>query len=165
MRYLSLVIFLGVLGCLRLAADAVPVDGMKLAKTVPAGADEFSIVEYIAATDGDTFTVNLPNARSDVFGKRVPVRIRHIDTAEMKGSGNCEKTMALKAKALTDSILSSAKKIDLENPGRDKYWRILADVRADGVLVSDVLLSKHLAIPYEGETKLKVNWCQMAKKS
>ena len=163
MRYLFMVMLLGVLGCLRFTADTVPVDSMKFTKAVSASTDEFSVVEYIAATDGDTFTVNLPNARSDVFGKRVPVRIRHIDTAEMKGNGNCEKTMAQKAKALTDSILSSAKKIDLENPGRDKYWRILADVRTDGVLVSDVLLSRHLAVPYEGETKVKVNWCQMAK--
>lgn len=137
---------------------------MEFVKTATTLTESLRGVEYVDAHDGDTFTVNLPNTIPNIFGKKMPVRIRHIDTPEMNGSGKCDKDMALKAKAVTSSILKNAKKIDLENVGRDKYFRLLSEVRADGVLVSDVLLQQRLAVPYEGETKAVVDWCLMKKK-
>jgi endonuclease YncB( thermonuclease family) len=114
--------------------------------------------------DGDTLTVNLPNSIPDVFGHEIPVRIRHIDTPEITGNGKCEKEAAQKAKVATTSLLKNAKKIDLEDVGRDKYFRLLATVRADGVSIGQYLIDQKLAVPYEGDTKQVVDWCTMQRK-
>jgi len=121
-------------------------------------------VTYVNNFDGDTITVNLPNSIPDVFGHEIPVRIRHIDTPEIKGNGKCEKEAAQKAKVATTSLLKNAKKIDLEDVGRDKYFRLLATVRADGVSIGQYLLDQKLAVPYEGDTKQVVDWCTMQRK-
>ena len=152
------------IGVALLRREATPTYSMGFTKTAPTATQSFWRVEYVSNTDGDTLTVNLPDVLPDIFGKKIPVRIRHIDTAEMRGDGKCEKEMAAKAKAFTQSILSTAKKIDLEDVGRDKYFRLLAQVVADGVIVSDALLAQHLAVPYEGETKAEVDWCKMMRK-
>lgn len=119
----------------------------------------FRCVKYIKNYDADTITFDIPNVHP-LIGKHISVRVRHIDTPEIKGKLPCEKETARIAKNLIENILSRAKKIDLENIDKDKYFRILADVRADGVLLKDVLLKNKLAYEYEGETKLKLNWCQ-----
>jgi len=121
-------------------------------------------VTYVNNFDGDTITVNLPNSIPDVFGHEIPVRIRHIDTPEIKGNGKCEKEAAQKAKVATTSLLKNAKKIDLEDVGRDKYFRLLATVRADGVSIGQYLLDQKLAVPYEGDTKQVVDWCTRQRK-
>ena len=43
-------------------------------------------------------------------------------------------------------------------PLRDKYFRINARVIADGQDLSEMLVVKGLAIPYDGGTKTK-DWC------
>ena len=126
-------------------------------------------VEYIDAYDGDTFTVNLPNLIPDVFGKKMPVRIRHIDTAEMNGKTPCEKEMAQKAKDVVASLLKSAKKIDLVDVDRDKYFRLLCSVNIttqanETFDLSNYLMAEGFAVPYEGETKPKTDWCSLLKK-
>ena len=125
--------------------------------------DVFKSVELVRVYDGDTFIINLPNTIPDVFSREISVRIRHIDTAEMKGSSACEKGMAMKAKMITESLLKNAKKITLENVARDKYFRLLADTNVDGVDVGKVLLDKGYAVQYEGDKKFKVDWCKRLK--
>lgn len=138
--------------------------GGDVAPVLRTGVNSFSAVSYVRNHDGDTLTVNLPNSIPDVFGHEIPVRIRHIDTPEIKGNGKCEKEAAQKAKVATTSLLKNAKKIDLEDVGRDKYFRILATVRADGVSIGQYLLDQKLAVPYEGDTKQVVDWCTMQRK-
>lgn len=41
---------------------------------------------------------------------------------------------------------------------RGKYFRIVADVVADGEMVKDALIENSLAVLYNGGTKLK-DWC------
>lgn len=131
--------------------------------------NKFSSVELVRVYDGDTITVNLPNSIPDVFGHEIPVRIRHIDTPEIKGNGKCEKEAAQKAKVATTSLLKNAKKIDLEDVGRDKYFRLLVQVvittKEDKIIIlSQYLLDQKLAVPYEGDTKQVVDWCTMQRK-
>jgi len=123
-------------------------------------AASFTNVVYVDAYDGDTFTVNLKDL-PDIFGKNIPIRILHIDTAELKTNNSCERKAAIKARELTKGLLKSSKTIKLLNVKRDKYFRILADVDIDGVNLATKLLEGKLAYPYEGGTKKKINWCRM----
>jgi len=153
MRYLLFYIFL--IGC-------KPVYNLTTLSNTP-----FNDVEYIGNFDGDTITVTLPNKKiPSVFGTEIPVRVRGIDTAEMTSRIQCERDMARKAKKAITALLLDAKRIDLENVTRDKYFRLLADITVyqrdnSRINVSNFLLKQGLAVPYDGGTKLKVSWCGM----
>lgn len=126
------------------------------------GEDSFRCVKYINNYDGDTFTVTIPRMH-DLFGNNIPVRIAHIDTAEIDGKDECEKRSAEAAKTRVFTILSSANKIDLVNVKRDKYFRILSDVLVDDrASLAQILLKERLAVEYEGQEKPKVDWCKQA---
>lgn len=126
----------------------------------------FRNVEYVSNYDGDTVTVNLPSTIPAVFSHEIPVRIRGIDAAEMKSSNNCELEMAIRAKEVVTTLLKTAKKIDLEDVGRDKYFRLLAEIVVyDDTKIAplSVYLIEHgYAVPYNGDTKPKVDWCKMS---
>ncbi len=122
-------------------------------------ADTFRCVKYIKNYDGDTITFNIPEVHP-LFGNNISVRVRHVDTPEAKGKLPCEKEASRTAKRLVENKLKLAKNIELKNVGRDKYFRILADVYVDGVNLSDALFKNNLAYRYEGDTKLKVDWCK-----
>jgi len=119
----------------------------------------FKCVDFIINHDGDTFTVDIPRVPA-IFGYHIPVRIAHIDTAELASTDTCAKNAAELARDKLGSILRAAKRIDLVNVKRDKYFRLLAEVVLDNDLsLSDYLLDQKLAVPYEGETKPETNWC------
>ncbi|MBX3040762.1 MAG: thermonuclease family protein [Bdellovibrionaceae bacterium] len=122
------------------------------------GKTAFRCVKYVRNYDADTITFDIPNVHP-LIGDKISVRVRHVDTPEVKGKGPCEKETARMAKNLVENLLKRAKRIDLEDVGKDKYFRILADVRIDGNLLSEYLLKNKLALSYEGETKKKINWC------
>ena len=92
----------------------------------------FRCVEYVKNYDGDTITVNIPGVHP-LIGNKVKVRILNVDTAEMRTKDQCEKQKAQQAQKIVENLLKQAKKINLENIQRDKYFRILADVKADGI--------------------------------
>jgi len=122
--------------------------------------------QYVSNFDGDTITVNLPYSIPDVFSRAIPVRVRHIDTPEMTGDGKCEKDLAQKAKDVVASLLKNAKRIELKELGRDKYFRLLSKVvvttkEGKKIVLSDYLLTKKYAVPYEGGTKNKIDWCKV----
>lgn len=116
-------------------------------------------VHYVRNYDGDTITFDIPNVHP-LMGKSVGVRVRHVDTPEIKGKAPCEKDVARTAKRLIENLLKSAKTIHLKNVDRDKYFRILADVEVDGKDLKEILFKNHVAYRYEGDTKRKINWCQ-----
>ncbi len=138
-----------------------------LAVAVPVGNtvknNLFKSVEYVKVYDGDTFTVNIP-FMPKVFGRNISVRIAHIDAPEINGEGECESAVAREAELALEDLLSSAKSIELINPGRDKYFRILADAKVNGkILLSQYMLDKKLAVPYEGDTKPVTDWCKYSE--
>jgi micrococcal nuclease len=122
----------------------------------------FRCVKYIRNYDADTVTFDIPGVHA-LLGQNISVRVRHIDTAEIKGKLPCEKEAARAAKRLVENILKNANRIDLENVDRDKYFRILADVNADGKSIKDILLKNRLAYGYEGKTKARTDWCERLK--
>ena len=65
-----------------------------------------------------------------------------------------------KAQTLTQQLMVQASKIELAEPRRDKYFRILAKVMADGNEVAQELVKAGLAVPYDGGKKR--DWCAVA---
>jgi len=55
-------------------------------------------------------------------------------------------------------MLRNAKTIELRNMQRGKYFRIVADVYADGQSVGEGLVREGLAVVYDGGKKIK-DWC------
>lgn len=126
------------------------------------GHDEraFRCVKYLRNYDADTITFEI-NGVHPLLGREIPIRVLGVDTAEIKGKNDCEKAAAQRAKAFVTEQLKKAKRIDLENIGRDKYFRIDADVKVDGQSLGKMLIQAGLATPYDGGTKANVNWCQV----
>lgn len=126
-------------------------------------AKTFRCVEFVKNYDGDTLTFNIKSVHP-LIGERISVRVNGLDAPEIKGKQPCEKDAARAAQRLVQSLLKNAKIINLENIGRDKYFRVLADVVIDGQNLTAVLLKNKLGYAYHGETKQKVNWCEFEKK-
>jgi endonuclease YncB( thermonuclease family) len=115
-------------------------------------------VAYVRNYDADTVTVSVPDIHP-LFGHEISVRLRGIDTPELKTEDDCEKKLALEAKAVVANVLRNANRIELQDIDRDKYFRVLANVVVDGESLSDLLLRSHLAYPYDGGTKRRIDWC------
>lgn len=121
-------------------------------------ASSFRCVQYVRNYDADTITFDIPGVHP-LIGKGISVRVRHVDTPEIKGKLPCEKEAARTAKRLIENQLKNAKRIDLTEIAKDKYFRILANVIVDGRDLKEILLKNKLAYQYEGGTKEKFNWC------
>ena len=118
----------------------------------------FSNVRYIDNYDGDTITFDIPQA-PPIVGKNMKIRIRGIDTPELKRSKcQSEKKMALQAKNRVQALLGKARVINLYHIQRGKYFRFLADVEFDGKDLGQLLLKEKLAIEYFGGTR-NHDWC------
>ena len=119
---------------------------------------DFNCVQYVKNHDGDTITFNIKGV-PDLIGKAITVRVYGIDTPEVNTKNKCEKERGKEAQFVVQKMMLNSKRIDLVNVQRDKYFRILAEVKVDGVFLKDVMIQKHLAYPYFGDTKRKINWC------
>jgi endonuclease YncB( thermonuclease family) len=100
--------------------------------------------------DGDTFKIDLPS-QHPLFGDDISVRVLSIDTPELRGTSDEVKALAYKAKNRTQELLSDAKTIELKNPQRGKYFRVVAEVWIDGESLGEKLKSDGLAMEYDGE--------------
>lgn len=131
------------------------------------GPGQFSCVKYLRNYDGDTMTFDLPGVHK-IFGSKTKVRLQGVDTAEIKPKGKelpCEKEWARAAQRWVQEQLKSAKRIDLTKiNGKDRYGRLLAQVVYDGKDLKQGLLDNHLAVPYVGKKKARVNWCELKLK-
>ncbi len=121
--------------------------------------NSFKCVEYVKNYDADTITFNIPSTHP-LLGKKIAIRVYGVDTPELRTKNSCEKKMGYRAKEYVTKLLKKAKKIDLENVKRGKYFRVVADVKLDGVSLNKKLLDAGFAYPYYGKTKKKVNWCK-----
>lgn len=113
---------------------------------------EVVVTELVNVYDGDTFHVNI-KGWPEVCGKNIGVRILGIDTPEMHDKDPAVKATAIKAKAYARQLLEGAKEIRLTNLKRDKYFRLLANVKLDGHDFSKLMLDSGLAKQYDGGTK------------
>lgn len=122
----------------------------------------FRCVRYIRNYDADTITVDIPGLHP-ILGKKMNIRVRGVDTPEIRTKNRCEKEKGRHAKKLVKNLLKRAKRIDLANIERGKYFRVVADVLIDGRNLTDYLVKNGLGYPYDGGTKTKVNWCKDLK--
>jgi len=123
-------------------------------------ADVFRCVQFISNHDGDTITVEIPDVHP-LLGHKAKIRMRGIDTAEVSTKNSCEKNAAGKARDLVEKRLKSASSIELRNVGKDKYFRVLADVYVDGKNLSQELIQEKLAYSYDGGKKQAPDWCEI----
>ncbi len=123
-------------------------------------------ITIVSCYDADTCRVNLPrsafndNWAYELFGHNIPIRVEGIDTPEIRGKCQKEKDLAYEARDLVRGLLDNAQTITLtidNNPKevRGKYFRIVGRLIADCVDISDLLIERHLAVPYDGGTKVK----------
>jgi len=114
-------------------------------------AQNFNKVELASVYDGDTFRVYLA-CRYHVFCSSIPIRVRGVDCPEIRGGSAETKALAKQAKAFSKKFLTGGK-ILLRNCGRDKYFRLLCDVKVNGQSLGEELLKAGHAVPYDGGTK------------
>ena len=120
--------------------------------------DDVNVSKLVSVYDGDTFKVNIDKYPA-IVGNNISVRVRGIDTPEIKTNNICEKFLGYKAKEIAKELLLNSKVIELRNIKRGKYFRIVADVYLDNnVSYASELLKSGLAVPYDGGHKSKV-WC------
>ena len=104
----------------------------------------------VSVYDGDTFKVDLEGIHP-LLGDDISIRINGIDTPEIRGGDDRVKELAEQARDMAAETLMGAERIELRNPGRGKYCRIVADVYADGESLAEKLKAAGLAKDYDGE--------------
>lgn len=108
----------------------------------------------LLVTDGDTF-----RARIEVWPSVevvTAVRLRGIDTPELRGKCVAERERAIAARERLRALLTGRVTIEAVEP--DKYsGRVDARVMANGQDVAAVLVAEGLARPYAGGTRQ--GWC------
>ena len=110
----------------------------------------------LLVNDGDTF-----KARIEVWpGVEVvtAVRLRGIDTPEIKGKCQAEKDRAIAARELLRQLLAAGR-VELREVELDKYaGRVDATVLVEGIPVAEALINERLARRYTGGARQ--GWCQ-----
>ena len=102
--------------------------------------------------DGDTFRCDI-EGWPPIAGRDIGVRIAGIDTPEKRGTKGRVKALALAARALTARELRQARRVELRNIRRGKYFRLVADVLVDGRSLARILMKQGLAKAYDGGKK------------
>jgi endonuclease YncB( thermonuclease family) len=122
--------------------------------------EDIEVVRVVSVYDGDTLRVDLACSQP-VFCDNVPVRIRGIDTPEIRGKCESEKERAIQARnvvrALIEQSTKEGREVVLNAPERGKYFRVLADVHIDGLSVGKALINQGLARAYDGGKRS--GWC------
>ena len=104
----------------------------------------FNVVEVY---DGDTFFITIKKTQS-IFGKRLGVRVKGVNTPEIRGGTVETKAAALRAKSFTSATLSNGRAIKLTQCVRGKYFRVVCNVIIDGASLADQLIKNNLAVIY-----------------
>ena len=118
----------------------------------------FRCVKFVKNYDGDTITVSIPSVHP-LLGEKISVRVLGIDAPEMRSDDPCERQAAAKARDELTKMLEGADKINLRSIGRDKYFRVLAEVEVDGKDMAEEMIKSGLAVPYDGGAHPNINWC------
>ena len=113
--------------------------------------------KIVRVYDGDTVTIAARIHIDDEYIAklfRFSVRLRGIDTPEMKTKNATEKALAIKARDVLSAQFLN-KMVLLENVDYDKYGRILADmITVEGnIHLSEWMLVNSYAVEYDGGTK------------
>lgn len=112
----------------------------------------------VRVIDGDTIVVDV-NAWPELFGKAVKVRLRGVDTPELRGKCPKEKALAYKAKEFVYNKVGSEVRVILTNLSRGTFFRVVADVEVGGVDLGSALIRAGLAREYIYSEGRK-SWCR-----
>ncbi len=112
------------------------------------------VVELVRVVDGDTIMVNI-EGWPEIVGRNIGIRVAGCDTPELRDKRPDVREMAYRAKNTVRMVLENAQVIELRNISRGKYFRLVADVYADGANLTNILITAGLAQPYDGGTKPK----------
>ena len=143
-----LLIGLSIVGLINL----MPVDETESVTSLSSNENLFilSPEQVVDVYDGDTFKIDLPSMHP-LFGDDLSIRLFGVDTPEMRGTTDEVKALAMQAQQVTEKTLKLASRIELKNPQRGKYFRIVSEVWIDGKSLADTLKAKGLAKNYDGE--------------
>ena len=94
-----------------------------------------------------------------IIGDDMGIRVRGLDTPEIRGRCDREKELARQARDYARTILERAERIDLVDIERGRYFRIVATVLVDGVDLAEILIDAGLAVPYDGNGP-RPDWCE-----
>jgi len=127
------------------------IDSIEYNETIPF-IPQISKCKVIKVYDGDTVTV-AAFLKGQKQCYRFSVRLRGIDSPEIKSHNPVEKLAAINSRdKLSERILN--KIIYLENIGTEKYGRLLADVMFKGENMNKWMLDNNLAVEYDGGKKV-----------
>lgn len=130
------------------------------AKTASPSAGNEYMATVIKVVDGDTINVHVDAWKGTPLEK-ISLRVYGVDTPEkMIRFAKCEKEvrLGLIVSSQVRTWVSPGEKIRFVYRGKDKYFRVDADVfTPDGDDWGKKLISKGFAHPYFGGTKR--NWC------
>jgi len=124
---------------------------------------DFEGAQYVRNYDADTITFNLPGLHP-IIGEGIRVRLRGVDTPEIRGKCEKEKILAIQAREFVAKKLMAASEIYLSDMERDTYYRIDADVILDidrhRLNLKTALLDNGYGVPYKNGTKTSHDWCK-----
>lgn len=134
----------------------VLVVGFVLLLATPAAAEINTSAKVVSAYDGDTF-----KAEAQIWPGltwRGSVRVRGVDTPEIRGKCAEEKELAIAARDFVRGLLIG-ETVTLARVKKGKYaGRVVASVLlADGTNLADVLIAADLGRSYEGGKR--EGWC------
>ena len=121
--------------------------------------------KVIRVIDGDTVDVNI-DLGFGVWLHKERVRIQGIDTPESRTRDKEEKVYGLAAKAELKVLLDddNVKLITKKYDAKGKFGRILGDFSVKGVNVSRVMIERHHAVEYHGQSKEEIREAHLANR-
>ncbi len=138
---------------------ASPAEGGELGST-----NTGVLAEVSSVYDGDTIKVNVPGWPA-LFGSELGIRLRGIDTPEIRGSGCVEEYIrAIAAREFVKSwVAGCGWVVRVSEMSRGKYFRVVGSVSCAvggrGMGIGSLLVSKGLAVEYDGKGA-RENWCE-----
>jgi len=115
--------------------------------------------------DGDTLEVDIDLGFSIKLVNQ-HLRLAGIDTPEIHSSDSVEKHYGnLARETLTQWVADKNALLLVGGGARDKFGRLLGDLKhTDGTKATDFLLSKHMAVKYDGQSKTSITEAHLANR-
>lgn len=117
----------------------------------------FRCVQYVRNYGAARIIFNINNVHS-IIANNLSVQVSGLRAPRIDGKAKCEKTLASKGQKFSHDFLKQAKRIDLKNISRGEYFKINAQVIADGKSLKEELIKNKLAVTYKKQSKA-INWC------
>ena len=138
--------------------SSLSLTNITLAKTQKAAPtyEDVQVENVTKIIDGDTIKVNIKNYPA-IIGSNINIRLYGVDTPPIRTKNQLIKQLGYQAKDFVqkwiNKVQNKNQKIMLKNLKRGKYFRIIANIEAEGKNLSKDLLTAGLAVPYFGGKK------------